>query len=165
MKATLARIVAIVVAGSALALGGSAVASADGSGTSSTQAAGDQLAQLRQELVDRAYTADVPGTQRALGQMSPLLGDLATGEQYTVQSDTRETAASAQDDATTASRIIADPAQAEHVKQAPAVPSALPNLPPPLDIVADLLKTLIQKLTDLLNALVGNPPALTVPTS
>lgn len=164
MRGKFARIIAGVVAGSVLALAGSAVAAADGKGTSSTEAAGEQLVQLRQDLVDSAYSADVPGTQRALGQMSPLLGDLAVGEKYTVQSDTRETAASAKNDAETASRIIADPSEAPAVKQAPAA-SPLQNPPPPLDIVADLLKTLIQKLTDLLNALVGNPPALTVPAS
>lgn len=165
MRGKFARVVAAVVAGSVLALTGAAVAAADGKGTSSTQAAGEQLLQLRTQLVDSAYSADVPGTQRALGQMSPLLGDLAAGEKYTVQSDTRDTAASAKNDAETASRIIADPSQASTVKQTPSA-SPLQNPPPPLDIVADLLKTLIQKLTELLNALTGAPPpALTVPAA
>ncbi|AIJ26751.1 hypothetical protein [Amycolatopsis methanolica] len=97
--------------------------------------------------------------------MSPLLGDLAAGEKYTVQSDTRDTAASANNDAETASRIIADPSQASTVEQTPSA-SPLQNPPPPLDIVADLLKTLIQKLMELLNALTGaSPPALTVPAA
>ncbi|GAB3582077.1 hypothetical protein GCM10027445_54840 [Amycolatopsis endophytica] len=163
MRGKFARIVAVAVAGSVLALGGATMAVADGKGTSSTQAAGEQLLQMRTQLVDSAYSADVVGTQRALGQVSPLLGDLAAGQQYQIQSDARQTAASARDDATNASRIIADPAQAATIKQVPST-SPLQSPPPPLDIVADLLRTLIEKLTELLNALTGTPPpALQVP--
>ncbi|AIJ26752.1 hypothetical protein AMETH_6660 [Amycolatopsis methanolica 239] len=43
-----------MVAGSVLALTGAAVAAADGKGTSSTQAAGEQLPRLRTQLVDSA---------------------------------------------------------------------------------------------------------------
>jgi hypothetical protein len=163
MKSKFARIIAVAVAGSVLAVGGAGVASAGGKGTSSTEAAGQQVLQLRDQLTRSAYGADVPGTQRSLDQLSPLLGDLAAGQQYSIQADTRQQAADAQSLSTEGSRILADPSQAATARQLPPVP-ALPDLPPPLNVVSNLLKSLLGLVTGLLAGLLsGGVPALPVP--
>ncbi|GAA5163205.1 MULTISPECIES: hypothetical protein [Amycolatopsis] len=165
MKGKFARIIAVAVAGSVLAVSGAGVASADGKGTSSTEAAGHQVVQLRDELTKAAYAGDVTGTQRSLDQLTPLLGDLATSEKYSIQSDARQTAATANDQATETSRILADPAQADTARQLPAVPT-LPDLPAPLDMVNNLVKTLLLTVTSLaMSLLPGGVPALPVPSA
>jgi hypothetical protein len=163
MKGKIARLIAVAVAGSVLAVAGAGVASAGGKGTSSTQAAGQQVLQLRDQLAKAAYGADVQGTQRSLGQLSPLLGDLAAGQKYSIQSDAQQTAATANGQSTEASRILLDPSQAPSARQLPSVPS-LPDLPAPLNIVSNLLKNLLSLVTSLLSSLLGGGlPALPVP--
>ncbi|GHF75170.1 hypothetical protein FHX82_002239 [Amycolatopsis bartoniae] len=163
MKGRIARIIAVAVTGSVLAVAGAGSASADGKGTSSTEAAGHQVVQLRDDLTKAAYAGDVAGTQRSLGQLSPLLGDLATSDRYSIQSDARQTAATANDQAQQTTRILTDPAQAGSVPQLPAVPS-LPDLPAPLDKVNNLVKSLLLNVTSLaLSLLPGGVPALPVP--
>ncbi|NKQ55307.1 hypothetical protein HFP15_20690 [Amycolatopsis sp. K13G38] len=163
MKGKIARVIAVVVASSVLALVGGGVASAGGKGTSSTQAAGQQLLQMRDDLARSAYAGDVQGTQRALGRFDPLLGDLAAGQKYSIQSDAQQMAGTAQGESTEASRILMDPSQAATAKQLPAVPS-LPDLPPPLNIVSNLLKNLLTLVTSLLGSLLGGGvPSLPVP--
>lgn len=161
MKGKFARVIAVAVAGSVLALVGGGVAVAGGKGTSSTQAAGEQVLQLRDQLAKAAYAGNVPATQRSLGQMSPLLGDLAAGQKYTIQSDAQQAAAVSNDYATETSRILADPSKAGEVRQLPPVPE-LPDLPPPLNIVSNLLKSLLQAVTGLLASLLGSVPPLPV---
>ncbi|GAB3000124.1 hypothetical protein LWP59_36745 [Amycolatopsis acidiphila] len=163
MKGKFARILAIAVAGSVLAVSGAGVASADGKGTSSTEAAGQQVLQLRDQLTKSAYAADVPGTQRSLDQLSPVLGDLAAGQKYSIQADAQQQAADANGLSTEGSRILADPAQAQTARQLPPVPS-LPDLPAPLDMVGNLVKNLLVTVTSLLLSLLpGGVPALPVP--
>lgn len=163
MKGKFARIIAVAVAGSVLAMTGAGVASADGKGTSSTEAAGQQVLQLRDQLTKSAYGADVSGTERSLNQLSPVLGDLAAGQKYSVQADTRQQAADANGLSTEGSRILTDPSQASSARQLPPVPD-LPDLPPPLNIVSNLLKTLLSLVTGLLAGLLGGGvPALPVP--
>ncbi|WAL66032.1 hypothetical protein ORV05_35160 [Amycolatopsis cynarae] len=169
MTGKIARAVAVVVAGSVLAVGGAGVAAADSVGTSSTQAAGQQLLQLRDQLAKAAYAGDVQGTQRSLDQMSPLLGDLAEGQKYTLRADAPRTAVAAKERQAEASRILADPADpldsaaTAQLRQLPPVPG-LPDLPPPLNIVGNLLKNLLSLVTGLLAALLGGGvPALPVP--
>ncbi|TVT60525.1 hypothetical protein FNH05_04285 [Amycolatopsis rhizosphaerae] len=165
MKGKIARAVAVVVAGSVLAIGGAGVAAADSVGTSSTQAAGQQLLGMRDQLAKAAYAGDVQGTQRSLDQMSPLLGDLAGGQKYTLRSDAPQTAAAAKEQQAEASRVLADrddPAEMAQVRQLP-VPG-LPDLPPPLNIVSNLIKSLLTLVTGLLAALLGGGvPALPLP--
>ncbi|GAB3582074.1 hypothetical protein GCM10027445_54830 [Amycolatopsis endophytica] len=162
MKGKFARAIAVAVAGSVLALSGAGVAAAGGKGTSSTQAAGEQVLQLRDQLATAAYAADVPATQRSLGQMSPLLGDLAAGQKYQIQSDAQQTAAAGNDYASEASRILADPSKASEARQLPPVPE-IPDLPPPLNLVSNLLKNLLKTVTSLLASLLGAAPPLPVP--
>lgn len=133
-----------MVAGSVLSLTGVGVAVADGRGSSSTVAVGEQLVQARDQLAGAVQVGDAPGVQRALDRMSPMLGDLATGEKYTVQADTRAVASSAKADADDANQVLT-------AKQAPA-PSVLAAL-------QDLLQALLEKVNALLSALLGTPPA------
>ena len=163
MKGKIARVIAVAVASSVLALVGAGVASAGGKGTSSTQAAGQQLLQIRDDLARKAYAGDVQGTQRALGQFNPLLGDLAAGQKYSIQSDAQQMAGTAKSDSAEASRILADPSKAGEARQLPPVPS-LPDLPAPLNIVSKLLKNVLTLVTSLLSSLLGGGvPALPVP--
>ncbi|MFD4195301.1 MULTISPECIES: hypothetical protein [Amycolatopsis] len=162
MLGKFARIIAVAVAGSVLAVSGAGVAAAGGKGTSSTQAAAEQVLQLRDQLARAAYAGDVPATQRSLGQMSPVLGDLAAGQKYTIQSDAQQAAATGNDYAAEASRVLADPSKAGEVRQLPPVPD-IPDLPPPLNIVSNLLKNLLKTVTSLLASLLGSAPPLPVP--
>ncbi|TNC22904.1 hypothetical protein [Amycolatopsis alkalitolerans] len=163
MKGKFARIIAVAVAGSVLAMTGAGVASAEGKGTSSTEAVGQQVLQLRDQLTRSAYGADVAGTERSLGQLSPVLGDLAAGQKYSIQADTQRQAADAHSVSTETSRVLADPSQAQTARQLPSVPN-LPDLPPPLNIVSNLLKSLLSLVTGLLGGLLGGGvPALPVP--
>ena len=163
MKGKIARVIAVAVASSVLALVGAGVASAGGKGTSSTQAAGQQLLQIRDDLARSAYAGDVQGTQRSLGQFSPLLGDLAAGQKYSIQSDAQQQAGTAQGQSAEASRILADPSKAATARQLPPVPD-LPDLPAPLNIVSNLLKNLLTLVTGLLSSLLGGGvPSLPVP--
>lgn len=164
MKGKFARIIAVAVAGSVLAMTGAGVASADGKGTSSTEAAGQQVLQLRDQLTKSAYGSDVSGTERSLNQLSPILGDLAAGQKYSVQADTRQQAADANSLSSEGSRILADPSQAASARQLPPVPD-LPDLPAPLNIISNLLKTVLSLVTGLLSGLLGGGvPALPVPS-
>ncbi|MDQ0378662.1 hypothetical protein [Amycolatopsis thermophila] len=162
MLGKFARGIAVVVVGGVLALAGTGVASADGKGTSSTEAAGEQVLQLRDQLARAAYAGDVAATQRSLGGMSPLLADLAAGQKYSIQSDAQQAAATGNDYATEASRILADPSKAGEVRQLPPVPE-IPDLPPPLNLVSNLLKNLLKTVTSLLASLLGAAPPLPVP--
>ncbi|KAA9154058.1 hypothetical protein FPZ12_032955 [Amycolatopsis acidicola] len=163
MQGKFARALAVLVAGSVLMLSGAGIASAGGKGTSSTEAAGQQVLQLRDAITKAAYGSDVAGTERSLNQLSPLLGDLAAGQKYQIQSDQQQQAGTANGQSTEASRILADPSQASTARQLPPVPS-LPDLPAPLNIVSNLLKNLLTLVTSLLGGLLGSAPALPVPT-
>jgi hypothetical protein len=163
MNGKIARTIAIAVTGSVLTVSGAGVASADSVGDSSTQAASQQLLQLRDQLTKTAYGADVQGTKLSLDQLSPVLGEFAAGDHPDVRSDVPNMAATADEESTEASRILANPAQAATARQLPPVPS-LPDLPPPLNIVSDLLKNLLTTVTGLLGSLLGGGvPPLPVP--
>ncbi|WP_308190209.1 hypothetical protein [Amycolatopsis sp. GM8] len=165
MKGKFARIIAVAVAGSVLAMTGAGVAAADGKGSSSTEAVGQQVLQLRDQLTRAAYGADVPGTQRSLDQLNPVLGDLAAGQKYSIQADQQRQAADAQTYAGESSRILADPSQAGTVRQLPVALPDLPDLPPPLNIISNLVKSLLSLVTGLLSGLLGGGglPPLPVP--
>ncbi|MTD55975.1 hypothetical protein [Amycolatopsis pithecellobii] len=164
MKGKFARITAIAVAGSVLAMAGAGIASAEGKGTSSTEAVGQQVLQLRDQLTRAAYGADVAGTQRSLDRLDPVLGDLAAGQKYSIQADRQQQAADARSLASDSSRVLADPSQAPTARQLPVPVPDLPDLPPPLNIVTNLLKSLLTLVTTLLGGLLGGGvPSLPVP--
>ncbi|PXY31238.1 hypothetical protein [Prauserella muralis] len=167
MKGKLGRAIAALAAGALLAVTASGVAAAGtsggGKGTSSTQAAADQVLQLRDDLTRAAYAGDVGRTQDTLAKLDPVLADLAAGQQYSIQADAQQRADTAHRYSTETSRVLADP-NAE-VVQVPDVPlPEIPDLPPPLTAVSDLLKAVLGAVTGLLSSLLGGGvPALPVP--
>lgn len=166
MKGIIARAIATVAVGSLLAVGSAGVATAsivdNGKGSSSTQAAGAKVLELRDQLARVAYAGDKSGTQGAVGQLDPLLAELATGERYNIQLEAQETAGVAKGYNTEVSRVLADPAFKP--RQLPPVPG-LPPLPDPLTMVTGLLTTLLDTLTGLLSSLLGGAaiPAIPLP--
>ncbi|MEC3975061.1 hypothetical protein [Amycolatopsis sp. H20-H5] len=165
MKGNIARTIAAVAAGSLLAVasGGMAAASpAGGHGSSATQAVAAQVLQMRDDLTKVAYAGDVAKTQSALNTMSPVLADLAAGKRYTIQAETQARAVDSQDRADESSRLIADPTATP--RQLPPLPlPALPDLPGPLKVVSDLLKTLLVAVTGLVSGLLGGLPVPGLP--
>jgi hypothetical protein len=150
MKHRLARAVAMVAAGSALALAGAGAATAGtidggGNGSSSTQSAAAQVQQARDDLAGAANAGDVKGTQAGLAELDSLLTDLAAGRKYTIQATASETAATAQDQATEASKAVAAiPAEGARVE-----------LPPVAGLLNALLQRLLLSLSVLVNDLLG----------
>ncbi|MER6873811.1 hypothetical protein ABT279_27030, partial [Amycolatopsis sp. NPDC000673] len=74
MKGKIGRIIAVVAAGSLLAVGTSGMASASpagGKGSSATQAVAAQVLQMRDDLTKVAYAGDVAKTRADLGKLSP----------------------------------------------------------------------------------------------
>ncbi|GAB3482846.1 hypothetical protein [Amycolatopsis cihanbeyliensis] len=164
MKGKIARSIAAVAVGSLLAVvsGGVAAASVldNGKGSSSTEAAGAQVLELRDELTKVAYAGDVQATQRALDDLDPLLTDISAGQRYEIQADAMETAGTAQQWRTETSDALSGKAQP---RQVPPVPG-LPELPDPLSMITGLLQSLLTLLTDLLGGLLGGGvPELPVP--
>jgi hypothetical protein len=150
MKHRLARAIAMVVAGSALALTGAGAATAGtmdggGSGSSSTQSAAAQVQQARDDLTGAANAGDVKGTQAGLAKLDSLLTDLTAGQRYKIQAAASETAATAQEQATEASKAVA------------AIPSegARAELPPVAGLLNALLQRLLLSLSVLVNDLLG----------
>lgn len=164
MKSIIARSIATVAVGSLLAVASGGVASAsvaDGHGSTSTQAAAAQVLQLRDGLTKVAYAGDVAATRGTLDKLNPMLADLAAGKRYSIQAEQQNTASVAAGQGTETSRVLADPSVTP--RQLPPVP-ALPKLPPPLDIVSNLLTNLLTTVTSLLSGLLGGGlPPLPVP--
>jgi hypothetical protein len=163
MKGRIVRSIAVVAAGSVLALASAGIAAADvagGKGNSSTEAAGAQVLQLRDQLTKVAYAGDVNATKGTLGQLNPLLGDLSAGQRYSIEAAAKRSANLANGESNEAYRVLTNPSITP--RQVPPVPS-LPKLPPPLDIVSNLLQNLLTALTGLLGGLLGSAPALPVP--
>ncbi|AXB45736.1 hypothetical protein [Amycolatopsis albispora] len=164
MKGIIARSIAAIAVGSLLAVASSGVAAAsvvdNGKGASSTQAAGARVLELRDQLAKVAYAGDVSGTQGAVGQLDPLLTDLAAGDRYAIQSEAQETAGVARDYNTEVSRVLKTPNS--EPRQVPPVPG-LPPLPDPLTMVSGLLQSLLTTLTTLLGSLLGGATVPAVP--
>ncbi|PRX44753.1 hypothetical protein B0I33_111268 [Prauserella shujinwangii] len=167
MKGRIARAIAAAAAGVMLAVTGSGMAAASvvegGKGSSSTEAAGTKVLELRDELTRKAYAGDVAGTQDTLARLDPLLADLAAGQQYSIQAESQQRADVAHQHAREAARLLADPSATP--RQVPSVPlPEIPDLPPPLDVVSNLLKSLLSAVTGLLAGLLGGGvPELPVP--
>ncbi|WP_116051191.1 hypothetical protein [Amycolatopsis palatopharyngis] len=163
MNGKIVRSIAAVAVGSLLLMVTGGMASAGtvgGKGTSSTEAAGAQVLELRDHLTKVAYAGDVKSTKDALKRLDPLLGDLSAGQVYAIQAEAQETAGTAQGYRSETSRVLADPSTTP--RQVPSVPG-LPPLPDPLSMVSDLLQTLLATLTSLISGLLGSAPALPVP--
>src|SRR5205823_14833364 len=102
----------LVAAGSLLAVVTAGIASASpagGKGSSSTQALAAQVLQMRDDLTKVAYAANVGATRTDLGQLNPVLADIAAGKRYTVQTDTEQLAGLAKGRADETVRLLNDP--------------------------------------------------------
>lgn len=167
MKGNIGRIVALVAAGSLLAVGTAGMASASpvgGKGSSATEAVGAQVLQMRDDLTKVAYAGKVGMTRADLDKLSPVLADLAAGKRYTIQSETQQLSSAAQMRADESNRLLGDPtATARQLPPLPIPVPTLPDLPGPLKIVSDLVKALLAAVTGILGGLLGAVPPLPVP--
>ena len=167
MKAKFGRVIALVAAGSLLAVATAGIASASpggGKGSSSTQALAAQVLQMRDDLTKVAYAGDVGATRTDLGQLSPVLADIAAGKRYTVQTETGQLAGLAKGRADESTRLLADPtAKARQLPPLPLPIPSLPDLPGPLKIVSDLMKALLAAVTGILGGLLGGLPVPPLP--
>jgi len=165
MKAKFGRVIALVAAGSLLAVSTAGIASASpegGKGSSSTQALAAQVLQMRDDLTKVAYAGNVGATRGDLGQLSPVLADIAAGKRYTIQTETGQLAGLAKGRADESTRLLADPTAKP--RQLPPLPlPPIPDLPGPLKIVSDLLKALLGALTGILGGLLGALPVPPLP--
>ncbi|WP_328605039.1 hypothetical protein OG943_34135 [Amycolatopsis sp. NBC_00345] len=167
MKGNIGRIIALVAAGSLLAVGTAGMASASpvgGKGSSATEAVGAQVLQMRDDLTKVAYAGKVGMTRADLDKLSPVLADLAAGKRYTIQSETQQLSSAAQLRADESNRLLGDPtATARQLPPLPIPVPTLPDLPGPLKIVSDLVKALLAAVTGILGGLLGAVPPLPVP--
>jgi hypothetical protein len=165
MKGKIGRIIAVVAAGSLLAVGTSGMAAASpagGKGSSSTQAVAAQVLQMRDDLTKVAYAGDLAKTRADLDRLSPVLGDIAAGKRYQVQSETQQLSGAAKVRADESNRLLADPSATP--RQIPPLPiPPIPDLPGPLKPISDLLKTLLGAVTTLLAGLLGGLPVPPLP--
>ncbi|WP_372661691.1 hypothetical protein [Amycolatopsis kentuckyensis] len=152
MKSALARAVTVFLTAAAVTLTGVGVASAGGpggSGSSSTTSAAAQVQSLRDQLVSRADNGDVAGTRVTLTDLDPVLTDLAQGKRYTIQAETRDKAATAQQQTTEAR---------EGVDRLAADLKARQSLPPVSALLNALLQRVLISLSALVNDLLGGLP-------
>ncbi|MFE0021781.1 hypothetical protein [Amycolatopsis sp. NPDC059021] len=169
MKGKFVRSIAVLAAGTMLAVGTAhmaAAAPAGGHGTSSTQAVAARVLQLRDDLTKVAYAGDVNATKSRLDELNPVLSELATGKRYQIQAEAQDTAGKAELYGTETKRLLNDPkATPRQLPPVPAIPPIkIPDLPGPLKIVSDLLNALLNLVTGLLASLVGGGvPSLPVP--
>ena len=165
MKGKFGRSIALVAAGSLLAVATAGIASAapaGGKGSSSTEALAAQVLQMRDDLTKVAYAGNVGATRSDLGKLSPVLADIAAGKRYTIQTDTQQLAGLAKGRADESSRLLADPKATP--RQLPPLPlPPIPDLPGPLKIVSDLLKALLGAVTGILSGLLGAVPVPPLP--
>ncbi|GHF38279.1 hypothetical protein FHX82_006283 [Amycolatopsis bartoniae] len=149
MQNRFARFISVLVAGGVLTLTGAGMASAAtpaGSGTSSTESAAAQVQTSRDNLVNDAKAGNAPAARSELTQLEPLLSDLATSDRYSIQADTRQTAATAHDEAVQA---------ADKIAQLPADQTARQDVPPVATLLDALLQRVLLSLSALLAGLLG----------
>jgi hypothetical protein len=148
MKNRFARLISVLVAGGVLTLTGAGMAAAmpAGSGTSSTEAAAAQVQTSRDNLVNDAKAGDAVAARSELTQLEPLLSDLATSDRYSIQADTRQTAATAHDEAVTA---------ADKIAQLPTNQTARQDVPSVATLLDALLQRVLLSLSALLAGLLG----------
>ncbi|MFC4002608.1 hypothetical protein ACFS2C_03840 [Prauserella oleivorans] len=165
MKSGFVRAVVALVAGALLAVAAPGLAAATpadggGKGSSSTEAVGQRLLELRDQLTTVAYNGDVQGTRHTLAELDPVLADLAGGA-VKVRSEARNQAAVAKGQQEEVSAVLADPSAKPRTYSDEG--RQLPPLPDPLTMVNGLLQSLLQTLQGLLSSLLGQVPAPPVP--
>lgn len=148
MKGKIVRSIAVIALGSVLALTSAGVAAAGEKG--SPESAGAQVLALRDQLAKSALARDAEATTAALGQLNPLLSDLAGGQRYSIQSQQQKLAGAAYQQGVEAAKAVAD--YSFTPQQLPPVPG-LPPTPDPMKLLGDL----IQKVADLVKSLLGLP--------
>ncbi|MGW4485654.1 hypothetical protein ACWEOE_17665 [Amycolatopsis sp. NPDC004368] len=157
MKNNLGRALAVLATVTAVTLSGVGVASAGGpggSGSSSTTSAAASVQTLREQLKTRADSGDVAGARTSLGDLDPLLTDLARGERYTIQATAQNTAVTAKQENTKAEQGVDELATQLKSRQA---------LPPVTDLLNALLQRLLLTLSSLVNDLLGGPHIIPAP--
>jgi Mg2+ and Co2+ transporter CorA len=149
MNGNVVRSIAAVAVGALLVVAGGS-ASADtvgGKGTSSAQAAGNRMLELRDQLVQADRADDTGSTKDIVDRLGPPLSDLSAGRVYTTDAEVRETAATAQ-------------AQRDEVAQALPDTSVAQQQPPEsLEELEKLLDRLVQAISDLVEHLLNSVPA------
>jgi hypothetical protein len=149
MKSQLTRALTVLVAVTSVALAGVGVAAADGpggSGSSSTTSVAAEVQTLHDGLAARADNGDVPGTQATLGELEPLLTELAEGERYTIQAEARNTAATAKEQTAEARKGVDELAAQTQARQ---------GLPPVAGLLNALVQRVLLSLSVLANDLLG----------
>ncbi|EMD22944.1 hypothetical protein C791_7944 [Amycolatopsis azurea DSM 43854] len=119
---------------------------------------------MRDGLTKVAYGGDVAKTRADLDRLSPVLGDIAAGKRYQIQTETQKLGDLAQGRSVESSRLLADPtAKARQLPPLPVPIPSLPDLPGPLKIVSDLVKALLTAVTGILAGLLGGLPVPPLP--
>ncbi|WP_410599648.1 hypothetical protein [Amycolatopsis sp. lyj-90] len=156
MRSQLTRTLAILVTAASVTLAGAGVATAGGpggNGSSSTTSVAAEVQTMRDALVSRADSGDVSGTQATLGRLAPVLTELAQGERYLIQTEAKDSAATARQENATAKQGVDE--------LATGVESRV-GLPPVSALLNALLQRLLISLSSLVNDLLGG---LTVPVA
>ncbi|WP_410663524.1 hypothetical protein [Amycolatopsis sp. lyj-84] len=156
MRSQLTRALVILVTAASVTLAGAGVATAGGpggNGSSSTTSVAAEVQTLRDALVSRADSGDVPGTQAALGRLAPVLTELAQGERYMIQAEAKDSAATARQENATAKQDVDELATDVESRA---------GLPPVSALLNALLQRLLISLSSLVNDLLGG---LTVPVA
>ncbi|HET6285604.1 MAG TPA: hypothetical protein VFG15_02500 [Amycolatopsis sp.] len=153
MRSQLTRALTIFVAAASVTLAGAGVATAGGpgggNGSSSTTSAAAEVQAKRDALVSRVDSGDISGTRATLGELAPVLTDLAQGKRYTIQTQAKESAATAQQDNVEARKGV-DELAAQVEDRA--------GLPPVSTLLNALVQRLLVSLSSLVNDLLGGLP-------
>jgi hypothetical protein len=127
-----------------------AVPGAVASGPASASEGAAAVQRLHDELAEAVTAGDVPAMRWALGELTPLLGDLRRGERYAVEDAQR-------------AEVAGTSAEAASVKQ--RIETLLPqrsDVPPIPSLLNMLLQQLLSLLSDLINNLLGGGVPLSV---
>ncbi|MGY6651521.1 hypothetical protein ACXIZN_05085 [Amycolatopsis sp. TRM77291] len=152
MRSKLTRAFTVLATAASVALAGVGVAQATGpggNGSSSTTSAAAVVQTMRDALVSRVDKGDVPGAQASLGELTPVLTDLARGERYVIQAQAKETAVTARQENAEARQGV-DELAARMETEA--------GLPPVTALLNALVQRLLISLSSLVNDLLGGLP-------
>ncbi|WP_410651376.1 hypothetical protein [Amycolatopsis sp. cmx-4-54] len=153
MRSKLTRALTVLATAASVALAGVGVAQASGpggNGSSSTTSAAAVVQTMRDALVARVDKGDVPGAQASLGELAPVLTDLARGERYVIQAQAKETAVTARQENAEARQGVDELAARVEAQQV--------GLPPVSALLNALVQRLLISLSSLVNDLLGGLP-------
>jgi hypothetical protein len=156
MRSKVIRALTVLATTVSVALTGVGVASAGGpggSGSSSTTSAAASVQALRDQLSSRADNGNLPGVRSAIGELDPLLSDLAQGKRYTIQAAAQNSAATAKQENADAGQKVDDLATQLATRQ---------SLPPVAGLLNALLQRLLLSLSVLVNDLLGGLTVLPI---